>query len=314
LLKTALAAAPSSYQLNLRDGSARFLDFRCIPAHNAVMRKRVQLALASLFLAVLAVAGWEILRPRELNPIVDGKPLASWLDYYVSRQSEVQREMADQALDKAGTNAIPTLLWMLRQRDSSFKHKVMELVQRQHFIKVHYIPAERRNQAAYFAFLKLGARAEAAVPALIEIYELKLSPFSRQATARSLGHIGPAAKRAIPVLLRGMADTNTLVRCDTLLALADFHAEPELVVPALTNALNDPDGKVRLFACMALGDVGRAGSPDVAKVGNPSEEWVRQTVAGLVKSLSDPDPSVRGQATLALRQIDPEAAAKAGVQ
>ena len=216
------------------------------------MTKRVQIALAGLFLAVLAVVGWEILRPRELNPIVDGKPLASWLDYYVSGKSEVQREMANQALDKVGTNAIPTLLWMLRQRDSSFKHKVMELVQKQHFIKVHYIPAERRNQAAYFAFLKLGASAEAAVPALIEIYELKRSPYSRQCAAESLGVIGPAAKRAIPVLVRGMADTNILVRCDTLLALGKFHAEPQLVVPALTNALNDPNGKVRLFACMAL--------------------------------------------------------------
>ena len=278
------------------------------------MRRRVQVALLALAATAMAVLGWETLRPRELNPIVDRKPLASWLDYYVSGPSEAQREMANQALDKAGTNALPTLLWMLRQRDSSFKHKVMELVQRQHFIKVHYIPAERRNQAAYFAFLKLGARAEVAVPALIGIYEQRLSPFSRQCTAGSLGHIGPAAKRAIPVLLRGMADTNTLVRCDTLLALADFHAEPELVVPALTNALNDPNGKVRLFACMALGEVGRAGSPNVAKVENPSAEWVRQEVAGLVKSLSDPDSSVRGQATLALRLIDPEAAAKAGVR
>lgn len=139
------------------------------PAHNAVIRKRVQIALAFVAAAIVAVLGWEILRSHETNPIIDGKPLTSWLDYYLAGSSEAQREIADQALDKAGTNAIPTLLWMLRQRDSSFKHKVMELVQKQHFIKVHYTPAERRNQAAYFAFLKLSARAEAAVPALIEI-------------------------------------------------------------------------------------------------------------------------------------------------
>jgi len=263
------------------------------------MRKRLHVALVVVVVAVLAVLGWEILLSREPEPVVDGKPLASWLDYYVSAQSEVQRKMADQALDKVGTNAIPTLLRMLRQRDSTFKRDVMGLLQKQHIIKAHYIPAERRNQAAYFAFLKLGARAEVAVPALIEIYELKLSPFSQQTTARSLGHIGPAAKSAIPLLIRGLADTNTLVRCDTLLALADFHAEPELVVPALTNALNDPNGKVRIFACMALWKVGVAAKP---------------AVPALVKALDDSDSSVRGQAALALKQIDPEAAAQAGVK
>ena len=263
------------------------------------MRKRVQLTLAGLFLAVLAVLGWEILRPHEANPIIDGKPLTSWLDYYLPGSSEAQREMADRALDKAGTNAIPTLLRMLRQRDSSFKQKVMELARKQHFIKVHYIPAEWRNAAASLAFLELGARAEAAVPALIEIYEVNLSPYSRQCSARSLGYIGPAAKRAIPVLLRGMANTNALVRCDTLLALADFHAEPEVVVPALTDALNDPNGNVRVSACTALWKVGREARP---------------AVPALVKSLSDPDRSVKGLAARALRQIDPEAAAKAGVK
>jgi HEAT repeat protein len=269
------------------------------PAHTAAMRKRVQIMVALLLVAAVAVLGWEILRTREANPIIDGKPLTSWLDYYLPGSSETQREMADRALDKAGTDAIPTLLRMLRQRDSSFKQKVMDLVQKQHFVKVHYIPAEWRNAAASLAFLELGARAEAAVPALIEIYEVNLSPYARQCAARSLGYIGPAATRAIPVLLRGMADTNSLVRCDTMMALADVHAEPELVVPALTNALNDAQSMIRLSACMALGVVGGE---------------AKQAVPALVKSLGDPDPTVRGRAAQALRQIDPEAAAKAGLK
>ena len=106
------------------------------------------------------------------------------------------------------------------------------------------------NVVVSLAFRRLGARAEVAVPALIEIYELKLSASSQQTTARSLGVIGPPAKRAIPLLIRGMAGTNALLRCDTVQALADFHAEPKLVVPALTNALNDTeysiDGKAEV--------------------------------------------------------------------
>jgi HEAT repeat protein len=40
----------------------------------------------------------------------------------------------------------------------------------------------------------------------------------------------------------------------------------------------------------------------------------KQAVPALVKALNDPDQSVRWQAALALKQIDPEAAASAGVK
>jgi hypothetical protein len=95
---------------------------------------------------------------------------------YVSRTSEAQREKADQVLDKVGTNALPVLLRMVRQTDSPFKRTVMDFARKQHFIALHYLPAERRIQAAYFSFLKLGARARAAVPALMEIYGCRLEP------------------------------------------------------------------------------------------------------------------------------------------
>ena len=86
----------------------------------------------------------------------------------------------------------------------------------------------------------------------------------------------------------------TLVRCDALLALGKFRAEPELVVPALTKSLNDPNPKVRLFACMALAEVGGK---------------AKQAVPALVQALDDSDSRVRRQAASALHQIDPESAA-----
>jgi len=347
-------------------GSRNLSRFPPHPAHNAAMRKWVHVALAVFLVAVGGVVAWEILRPHELNPIVDGKRLTTWL--------EGQSDEASRALEKVGTNAIPTLLWMLRQTDSPFKSTMVDLFRKQHFIKVHHIPAEQHNHAAYLAFRKLGARADVAVPALIEIYEQKLSPSSQQAAARSLGSIGPPAKQAIPVLILGMTDTNALLRIDLLRALADLHAEPDLVVPALTNALNDanpgvsvfafdalweigeaakpavpalvkavhnsepsarggavrallkiaPDAvvpaltnalydtnsEVRLFACISLWEVGvdaRRGVPPLANV-------VKQALPALVKAANDLDSGVRERADWVLRQIDPEAAAKAGVK
>ena len=51
-------------------------------------------------------------------------------------------------LQQIGTNAIPTLLRMLRARDSSFKLKLISLAQKQHFIKFDFVPAGQRNRLA----------------------------------------------------------------------------------------------------------------------------------------------------------------------
>jgi len=101
------------------------------------------------------------------------------------------------------------------------------------------------------------------------------------------------------------------VRCDNLLALGHFHAEPQVVVPALTNALSDSDAKVRLFACTALWNMGL---PNAAGDRDPAEPGLRQAVPALLHSLSDSDAAVRGMAVNALEQIDPAAVPQAGVR
>jgi HEAT repeat protein len=201
--------------------------------------------------------------PTEL--IVNGVPLTSWLTNYVSGDAK----LADQALAKVGTNAVPTLLWMLQQKNRT------------------------QNQAAYFAFLRLGARAQGAVAALIQIYQSRITPFSRQCTASSIASTGPAGNRAIPVLIRGLSDSNILVRCDTLLALGRLNSQPDLVVPTLTNALSDHAPKVRMFACMALETVG---------------ERSKQVVPTLREAAThDPDPNVRENAAMMLHELEVEA-------
>lgn len=192
---------------------------------------------------------------------VDGTPLTSWLTNYFNRKPE----LVDEAMAKVGTNAVPTLLWMLQQTNRV------------------------ENQAAYFAFLSLGARAQGAVPALIQIYESRITPFSRQSAASSIASVGPAGNSAIPVLIRGLSDTNILVRCDTLQALGRLNSQPDLVMAPLTNAFNDRSPRVRISACIALGEVGER-SEDVVP-------------ALMMISTNDSDPGVRLFATNTLIQI-----------
>ena len=81
-------------------------------------------------------------------------------------------------------------------------------------------------------------------------------------------------------------------------------------MPALTNALYDTNSEVRLFACISLWEVGvdaRRGVPPLANV-------IKQALPALVNAANDSDPGVRERADWVLRQIDPEAATKAGMK
>ena len=261
------------------------------------MRKRVPIVLAVLLAAIGGLAVWAGLHARQKEPVVDGRPLMCWLDQN-DGSLEAERK-ARRAVEKAGTNAVPALLGMLRQRDSLLKRRVMELAQSQRFIKVHYIPAESRNCEAWVAFTTLGARAEGAVPALMEIYDMNVSWWSQMYVVKSLGAIGPVAKMATSVLLRAATNRHFLVRGESLDAFVRIHAEPEVAVPALTRALNDPNYTVRFVACNSLSQFG---------------DGAKQAVPALVPLLHDPNDQVRGAASRALLRVDPEAAAKAGVK
>ncbi len=58
-------------------GSRDFSRFPPLPAHNAAMQKRVQVALAVLLVTLAGVSAWLGLRERE--PVYQGKRLSVWL-------------------------------------------------------------------------------------------------------------------------------------------------------------------------------------------------------------------------------------------
>jgi len=335
------------------------------------------------------VIAWQMLRlpKREPDPIVDGKPLTYWLEHRVgSGKGSVQAEWA---MLRAGTNAIPILLRMQRQRDSLLKQSVLWLAQRQHWFKVQLVSAREQNEAATWGFrqlaesrtvagipvpqaTKLRTVAGLAVPQLTDIYERRVSASSRMTAASSLGVFGPAAQGAIPALVRGLADNDPFVRTFTASALGSIHSKPELVVPALAKSLTDTDGLVRGNAAFALSYFGKEAQPatpallqaakdtnqivrfnvfwalkqfradpqitiPVLVAGLNDSYWptrdnataaladygaeAKAAVPALLRLLAtDPPRSFEYQATeqqrvaAALKKIDPEAAAKAGVK
>ena len=199
----------------------------------------------------------------------------------------------------AGTNALPTLLRMLRARDSGSAPRLAEWLQNQRLIHFNHVSAAQEQLQAVAGFRVLGGEARDAVPALIEIYEERNSPSSQSAAAEALGCIGPGARAAIPVLLGGMSNPDRRVRWTTLSALCQLQVEPAVLVPALIKSLGDSYAPVQRTAIQALGEL----STDAISA-----------VPALVDLLKYHNRGLRYLVGRALRQIDPEAADRAGLK
>ena len=114
----------------------------------------------------------------------------------------------------------------------------------------------------------------------------------------SLYCIGAAAQDAVPALAPLINHTNILVRAQAKFALGRIHSQPTVAVPALIAnlALRDRNTHVTLQALAEFGTEAKSAVP------------------AIVSLLNDPNIHVRSSANNALKRIDPEAAAAAGIR
>jgi HEAT repeat protein len=248
------------------------------------MRKQSYIALIMVVVAILGGLVLFCLGSHAPDPIYHGKALSSWLECYhpfepSSNRGSPEWKNADEAVRHAGINAVPMLLRMFQSGDP------------------------HRSAQAVEAFRNLDPAAQAvAMPGLIEVYERSICGTSHsyefviEVWAFSMG---PMAKQAIPSLLRGVTNVNSSVRSQSIMALGRVHAEPKLVVPLLVKCLSDRDSTVRWIAAACLGDFAANSKP---------------AVPALLQLLADTNSLVLGAVTNSLKNIDPEAAAKAGVK
>ncbi len=264
--------------------------------------RRFPLLLAALALVALAGLAWGLFPRLEPEPVYRGKQLSDWLAYYTDARSgtnQMPALQADDAVRHIGSNAVPTLLRMLRSRDSAIGLTLFSVAARQHLVTLHHTSAGELNLRALLAFRALGANGRAAVPDLVGIFREKRSLMSQASALRALGHIGPDAAAALPLLLQVAAGTNRpservlALQWAAIEALGRIGSQPGMTVPALTRLLDEPNSNTRFFAAQALGRLG-------AKAG--------AAVPGLVHALSDKSPDVRQAAVEAIRNIDPAAA------
>src|SRR5437016_10682709 len=101
------------------------------------MGNKGRILVAVLLVIILGGLAWEVLLPYE--PVYQGRPLSAWLHdldtsikerlpiaqvRVLMAEKQKKREVAEKALRHIGTNALPTLITMLRSKDSKQREKL----------------------------------------------------------------------------------------------------------------------------------------------------------------------------------------------
>jgi HEAT repeat protein len=192
--------------------------------------------------------------------------------------------------------------------------------------------AEARGEAAHQIGV-MGKTAKAAVPALAKALKDKDDDV-RDWACYALANIGPDAKEALPALEDVLLNDKVKhVRRESAVAIGSLHDAGKAAVPSLRKTLKDPDPWMRHFSAVALGAIGEGAKdavPDLVKAFGDDEYVVqkssveavgeigpsaKEAVPALIKVWKDRDEYtlLRNAAAASIKQIDPEAAKKAGV-
>lgn len=79
-----------------------------------------------------------------------------------------------------------------------------------------------------------------------------MAPYTRNQAAYAIGGMGPAAKSAVPALIEALKDPEATVRFPVCIALREIGPDAIAAVPALREALDDRNDDVAAMARKAL--------------------------------------------------------------
>jgi len=272
------------------------------------MRKRVHIALAVLLVVIVGVIGWQVLRERE--PVYQGKPLRVWLKRYGGTGGGLSDKQAEAAIRQIGTNAIPLCLKIITTRESPLERKLMALIPNQWLARFHLRNVYAyRFQGAYGLGALDDAEAKPAVAPLVALLNHR-DPDVRYIAAFTLELLGAVASNAVPALIKCLQDPDFRVQQIAIQVLGRLHQEPERVIPVLVEFLDKPQNPRYSL------------SPPLYQIMREHAIWslrdfraqAKPAVPSLLRLLNDGHPNTRSAVTNALLKIDPEAAAKAGVE
>jgi HEAT repeat protein len=198
---------------------------------------------------------WGPGKPPEL--VYNGKSIEVW-----SREAYSGDTNAIAAVKELGARAVPNLKWIVGRKNSWWRMKVWQ------------------------AYPKLPGGVQAVIQKRVARPEIATP---REAAAFSLGLIGPAAKEAVPALIKALGDGEGTVAWKAAVALARIGGDS---VPRLIKALKGRNPVVRSMAAYTLGETGPASIP---------------AIPGLIRAAGDPVEAVRNASMNSLTELGPPA-------
>jgi HEAT repeat protein len=233
--------------------------------------------LALLLCVVFGGVAWHILRQSE--PTYQERPASAWLAQYsrtigpwsswgpwpIPTNGEWKAECtaAKTAIHRMGTSVLPVLLRMASGRDLAWKTRAREIAFKRLPQKLaakvlamwpsNYSFQDR--QSAADGFKLLGPAAKSAVPDLVRLLNVSDKSVAANA-AKCLGGIGPDARQAVLALIKAVKDPDPHVRENAVFALGELGPSAELAVDVLIEAVDDPHPVVSFYALQSLGSIG----------------------------------------------------------
>ncbi len=309
------------------------------------MRIGLQIAPLILFVTVVVVLALYCVWPHERS--YQGRPFSQWLEEYrqVLNNTNREQQRKDQERFAAVDPAIvPDLVKVLERTPSlNFEGKLgNQLFQfpatrrMGSWLGNRATEAQNRRLVANYLLGLLGPKAEPAIPAMLRMYQNTNDPeWVRSSIPWSLARINRRPDLVVPVLaesLSGLPFTQTAAY-----ALGEFGTNSISAIPALRKALHHPDMVSALAAAQTIHMIDPQASLAAADEVMPllikalespvRVNWLfaipllaqygdraKVAVPLLVKIRAEGDLPVSERAADALKKIDPEAAAKAGVQ
>ena len=282
-----------------------------------------------LLMAGVLVCAWIAARlwsPAE--PIYEGKPVSAWLKEMESWNGDTN-EAVFVAFSRMDTNVIPFLVGKIRAPRSEFQRLVHKANRAQGVVQIPEGDMGSGLAAAYGLYA-MGKNATPAAPVLTDmlfrtnaldvasasrsalalagmtegIHALIVAStnenrFTREWAVSALGFARSDFDDVLPALFDRLNDGYRSVKGGAAAALGQLHQKPRMVVPALMKAFDQADTHTQLAIIVSLAKFG----PDA-----------KESVPMLLEALKRADPTLEDSLRFALKEIDPKAAAKAGIK
>ena len=233
-------------------------------------------------------------------------------------------EPVSQAIRAMGTNSLPFLLAHIKRPPSPLRVKLFALLGKQRLVKLPFYGEEAYQWPSMLALHALGSQA---LPLLPELLPVAQDPRSCWGGVMSLLAIGT---NSIPTLERACQSTDNIARTYAVLGIAILRTmrPPAIECVWLKAQLNgkpllhlspggtgDDAGEIVKLLEHSDPAVRRASANYLALCHwGLHADVIRSAIPRLTKALNDEDQRVRKAAGDALKSIDPQAAAKAGIK